>query len=58
MQPQQSPNFFLIEESDSDYEFDGTRIKKVKGRKNAKTKTIKATPAPPKIKEVNFICFN
>ena len=31
----------------------------MKGRKNAKTKTIKATPAPPKIKEVHvFILQN
>ena len=46
---------FNLQESDSDFEFDGVRIKKTKGRKMTKTKSIKPNPTPPKVKDVSMV---
>lgn len=43
-EPEEEP-----QESDSDFEFDGTRIKKTKSKKLAKTKAVKQTPPSSKV---------
>ena len=46
---------YNLQESDSDFEFDGVRIKKTKGRKMTKTKSTKPNPTPPKVKDVSIV---
>ena len=45
----------VFQEEDSDFEFDGVRIKKTKSKKSIKTKAAKIVPPPTKIKDVRFI---
>ena len=49
--------YYFKESEGSDYEFDGTRVKKVKPRKNAKAKSTKSNPQLVKIKEVCKLFF-